>query len=46
MSLLALRPQATLHVDLGAVTGNVRTIKRYWALATGAGAALYGPVAR
>ncbi|WP_433042064.1 alanine racemase [Dactylosporangium sp. CS-033363] len=27
MSLLAVRPQATLHVDLGAVTDNVRTIK-------------------
>jgi alanine racemase len=26
-SLLALRPQATLRVDLGAVTANVRTIK-------------------
>jgi alanine racemase len=26
MSLLALRPQATLQVDLGAVTANVRTI--------------------
>ena len=27
VSLLALRPQATLQVDLGAVTANVRTIK-------------------
>jgi alanine racemase len=27
MSLLALRPRATLRVDLGAVTANVRTIK-------------------